>query len=74
MIESNFSRDSTNLFSLTGLIVDASEGKVAFTPTSENNNQVPATYFYDIQMVIGTNIRTVIKDKYIITQDITKTT
>lgn len=66
--------NTTQLFSLTGLITDASEGKVAFTPTSENNNQSAGTYFYDIQMVIGTNIRTVVKDKYIITQDITKTT
>ena len=66
--------EDTQLFFLTGLITDASEGKVAFTPTSENNNQPPKTYFYDVQMVTGTNIRTVIKDKYIITQDITKTT
>ena len=66
--------DSTQIFFVAGLITDASEGKVAFTPSSTDNNQTAQTYYYDIQMVTGTNIRTIIKDKYVITQDITKTT
>ena len=65
--------DNTNeVFTVTGVVTDAAEGKVTFTPTAENNSISAVTYYYDIQMVGGGITRTVIKDKYIITQDINK--
>lgn len=64
----------TELFSLTGVIIDAVNGKVQFAPTSVQTNQVPRKYFYDIQMVDGSSRKTtVIKGIVQIIQDITKT-
>jgi len=68
--------NTNNLFSVAGIISgDPTEGKVTFTPTEVNTDQTPGKYYYDIQGeggVLGTK-RTVVKDVFKITQDITKT-
>jgi hypothetical protein len=68
--------DTTKLFDVAGVLdADPLTGKVSFTPTEANTDQIPGTFYYDIQGVggvLGTK-RTVVKDKFIITQDITKT-
>lgn len=66
--------DSCKLFSINGVIdPDPASGKVVFTPTSENTNLPAKTYYYDIQYIDANgNIRTIIKSKLIIVQDISK--
>jgi hypothetical protein len=64
--------DTTKVFVVDGAITDAAGGLVSFTPTSVDNDQDPKSYYYDVQMVSGAVVRTIVKDKYIITQDITK--
>lgn len=64
---------SNQLFTVAGNITDAVNGKVEFTPTSTNTDQTAGTYYYDVQMVDGSgNIRTIVKAKFKITYDITK--
>lgn len=65
--------DGTELFTLTGVITDASDGRVAFAPTIVQTDQTPGTYYYDIQMVdAGGGIETLFKALLLIEQDITK--
>jgi len=65
---------ANNLFSITGTILDAIAGTVEFAPSALQADQTPGTYFYDIQMVDGLGrIRTIALDKWVVTQDITKT-
>ena len=69
--------DNTNeLFSVTGVPdTDPLTGKVSFTPTESDTDQTPGKYYYDIQGeggILGTK-RTVVKDVFKISQDITKT-
>lgn len=72
----NPANTSTELFKIAG-VVDASPatGKVTFTPTSVGTDQT-GTFYYDIQMVTGsgpgTRTRTIVKDEFIISQDLTK--
>jgi hypothetical protein len=62
-----------NLFQITGVIEDAPNGQVSFTPTGVEADQDPDTYFYDIEMTdAGSAIRTIAKGSYTISQDITK--
>lgn len=64
---------STQMFVVSGTIIDAVNGKVEFAPTSTNTGIDPKTYFYDIEMVSASSRkRTLIKGKFIIVQDITK--
>jgi hypothetical protein len=64
---------TTQLYSLTGTILDAANGVVEFVPTLTNADQKPATYYYDIQMTDDTaRIKTIVSGEYIYTQDITK--
>jgi len=61
------------LFSVEGVITDAANGRVAFRPTSSQTDVSPDTYWYDIEWRdTSGNIRTILKDKFIVTQDITK--
>lgn len=63
----------TELFSLTGVITDAANGKVAFAPTAVETDQDAGTYYYDIQMTdAGAGIETLYKALLLIEQDITK--
>ena len=66
--------NTANLFSVTGVINGAPTlGLVDFTPTVVDTDQLPSTYFYDIEMVHPTiGRRTILKGKFIISQEITK--
>jgi hypothetical protein len=62
-------------FQITGTITDAATGRFEFQYTGSPAPQLldPGTYYYDVQMTDGTgDIRTIIKGKYTIKQDITK--
>lgn len=62
-----------NLYSLTGTILDAPNGRVEFVPTAQQADQIPGVYYYDIQMIDGLGRkRTIALDKYTYTQDISK--
>jgi len=64
---------ANNLFQLTGVIPLGTDGKVTFTMTSMQADQVPAEYFYDIQQTDGASaLRTVVKSSWTFEQDITK--
>lgn len=64
---------TTELFRVTGTILDAPNGVVEFTPSSLQANQSPGKYFYDVQMTdAGGRIRTIDKGLYKFLQDITK--
>lgn len=64
---------ANNLYQLTGTIVDAAAGRVEFAPSALQADQVPGTYYFDVQMIDGLGrIRTIALDKYTYTQDITK--
>jgi hypothetical protein len=62
-----------NLYSLQGTILDAAAGSVSFAPSSVQADQIPATYFFDIQMVDASGLkRTIASGKYLYMQDICK--
>ena len=64
--------ETTKLFEVAGVVDDVAPGRVHFTPTAINNG-VAGQYFYDVQVTDAAgNIRTPIKSRYTITQDITK--
>lgn len=61
------------LVSLTGAIVDAVGGEVDFPWSAGEADQLPETYFYDIQQTDGAGrILTIAKNEYRFQQDITK--
>lgn len=63
----------TELFSVAGVIIDANEGTFSFAPTAVDTDQLPADYFYDIQMTdAGGGIQTIIKGKFVVIQDVSK--
>ncbi len=62
----------TELFTVTGVLTDATNGKVGFAPTAVDTDQTPGTYFYDIEQTAAGLISTVIKGKVQIIQDISK--
>jgi hypothetical protein len=73
----NSERDPTDQvneqFSITGVIGNPTGGLVSFAPTTTNTNITPGTYFYDIEQTDGASaIKTLIKGKALIVQDITK--
>jgi len=52
----------------------ANKGKVSFSPTTTHTDLTPGTYYYDIQLTnASSQIRTIVKNKFKIIQDITKT-
>lgn len=64
---------ANNLYSLTGTIVDAPNGRVEFAPSALQADQTPGQYYYDVQMVDGAGRkRTILLDKYKYEQDISK--
>jgi hypothetical protein len=66
--------NSSELYNVSGTIIDGPGGVVEFTPTPVQTDQKPAVYYYDVQMVTaGTRIKTIDKGKYTYHQDITKT-
>lgn len=58
--------NTTEMFTISGTIIDALNGVVSFTPSSDNNDMPEKTYYYRIKMTLNTTIRTVIRDKYAI--------
>lgn len=65
--------DTNNVFNVSGSIVSGIEGTLTFSPTIVDTDQLPAVYFYDVQMLLNGSIRTILKGKFEIQQDITKT-
>jgi len=60
-------------FTITGVITDALNGRVSFSPTTGDTDIVATGYFYDIQQTDGGGaIDTLIKGKCKIIMDITK--
>ena len=69
MVDSEKTPDSpstTEKFSIPGTIIDALNGVVSFTPSTDNNDLPEATYYYRVKMTLAATIRTVIRDKYVI--------
>lgn len=66
--------DQTNeQFTINGVIGVAASGTVSFAPTTVDTDITPGIYFYDIEQTDGSGaIKTVIKGKCRIIQDITK--
>ncbi len=60
----------TELFTVTGVIVDAATGKVGFAPTTIT--VAPGKYFYDLEETVGGLVDTRIKGRCEIEQDISK--
>lgn len=64
--------DSENLFQLTGVLTDPTNGIVEFAPSAAQADHV-GSYFYDVQMTDPAGrLRTIDKGAYVFTQDITK--
>jgi len=65
---------TTKVFEVDGVLdIDPTTGKVVFTPSAIQTAIAPGNYFYDVQMTdISSNIRTIVKDKWNIKQDISK--
>lgn len=73
----NSDRDPTDQvneqFTITGVIGVAANGTVSFAPTVIDTNITPGIYFYDIEQTdVSGAIKTVIKGRVKIIQDITK--
>ena len=61
------------LMALVGSITDAFRGEVEFAPTAMEADQVPGSYFYDVEMTdVATRITTIAKGSYVFNQDISK--
>jgi len=62
-----------NLYQITGTVINGPTGRVEFAPTPAQADQMPGSYYYDVQMIDGAGrIRTIALDAYKYTQDITK--
>jgi hypothetical protein len=60
-------------FTIAGIIGVAANGEVSFAPTTVDTDIAPGVYFYDIEQTDGSGrIKTLIKGKCKIIQDITK--
>ena len=54
-------------------ITDGSAGEYTIDVSKTNTALAPGTYSYDIEIVDGTSIHTVVKGDFIILEDVTKT-
>lgn len=64
---------STEQFTIVGVLVDATNGLISFAPTVVNTDITPDVYFYDIEQTDGSGaIKTLVVAKCLIVQDITK--
>lgn len=64
---------SDNVLSLTGTLSDPTNGVFLFSPTTEEMNITPGTYFYEVQMIdASANVRTIVEGQFTIEQDIVK--
>ena len=64
--------NANNIFQLTGLIIDAPNGLIAFNPSAGDVDYV-GKFYYDVQMTDGAGkIRTIVAGAFKLVQDITK--
>lgn len=66
---------TANLFSVVGTIASTSPGggKVVFDISPVQANQLPDTYYYDLEMTdVAGKVRTVSRGKWSVSQDISK--
>lgn len=65
--------NATKMFDVAGVLADdPTTGIVYFTPTALNTSAI-GSYYFDVQLTDADgNIRTVAKDKFVVSQDITK--
>lgn len=60
-------------FTIVGVIGVAADGTVSFAPTISDTDITPGKYFYDVEQTdVSSRIKTVIKGRALIVQDITK--
>jgi hypothetical protein len=66
--------DTTKLFSVTGVITDAPNGKVTFSPTTLNTDKTKGKYYYDIEAVFitGPVTQTLMKGAFYLSGEITQ--
>lgn len=70
--EKNPSTAENNIFSILGVPIDPTEGTIEFYPDVENVDHV-GRFWYDIEMTDSEGrVRTLIKAKFQLNQDITK--
>lgn len=62
----------TELFTVSGVITDAANGRVAFAPTAVDTDQAPGKYYYDVEQTAAGLVSTIIKGVARIVQDISK--
>ena len=64
--------DTNNVIALTGTLITGETGRVDFALTDEQADHL-GKYYYDVQMTDGDGkIRTIMADKFVWVQDITK--
>ena len=64
---------ANQLFQVAGVLTNALDGKVEFSPTAEQADQTPGKYYYDVQMTNADGkIQTILFGRYTIRQDVTK--
>lgn len=62
----------SELYSLTGTVVDAVNGIVEFQPNATQADQVAGTYWYDVEMTTPAgDIKTIAKNRYTYDEPIT---
>jgi hypothetical protein len=67
------STNTANLFQVAGVIDSVPEAKIHFDISVLHANQLPDTYYYDIQMTDALGkITTIVRGKWQVIQDITK--
>ena len=73
--DKNPSDATTKLFDTVGIIdADPTTGLVAFIPEETDTDLPPGTYYYDVEFIDAlSNKRTILKNKFKIIQDNTKT-
>ena len=68
--------ETTQVFQVVGVVDPdqvVNKGKLTFTPTAVQTDQLPVSYYYDIEMTdTSAHNRTIRKDKFKMLQDITK--
>lgn len=64
--------DTNNLFQIVGNLLEPSAGRVSFSPTDADADNL-GSYYHDIQMIDpNTEKSTIVYGKYKLSQDITK--
>jgi|GEM_PF-1921178 len=69
-----YDADADALFSSAGTISAPTTGVITFAISYTNSDQRPGTYYYDIQLINGSIIKTVVSGKFIVSWDVTRAT